>query len=124
MIALFSELPWRYQGINTYDYESVANTADPPDEKALMSLAVDQGLGDHPVYVIITRSQEAAGEAIDSLPVGWAYTLGQNLVNQQLATVLYTNKDAAVLQLVPPPGTTVPRSPPNQAPAAPGPAVS
>src|SRR6184192_3315018 len=53
LISLFPQLPWRYQDINGFDYESVQNTTDPPDEKGLISLATDQGLGDHPVYLII-----------------------------------------------------------------------
>jgi hypothetical protein len=102
LISLFPELPWRSQDISSFDYQSVANTADPPNEKGLISLAVDQGLGDHPVYLIITRSQEAAGEALDSLPTGWAYGLGQKLVDNGLAKLLYTNQDASVLEMIPP----------------------
>jgi hypothetical protein len=124
LISLFPQLPWRYQDVDTYNYESVQNTTDPPDEKGLMSLAVDQGLGDHPVYLIITRSQEAAGEAFDSLPTGWAYGLGQKLVDNDLAKLLYTNQDASVLELNPPvAGTTLP-TPGSKKPAAPGPALS
>ncbi|HYR63694.1 MAG TPA: hypothetical protein VET24_13825 [Actinomycetota bacterium] len=124
LISLFPQLPWRYQDINTYDYQSVQNTTDPPDEKGLMSLAVDQGLGDHPVYLIITRSQEAAGEALDSLPAGWAYALGQKLVDTQLATLMFTNQDASVLQLNPPAASPIVPPPTNPKPVSPGPAFS
>ena len=91
--------------------------------KALI-LAADQGLGDHPVYLIITRSQEAAGEALDSLPAGWAYSLGQRLVNNGLATLLFTNQDASVLEMIPP--EAGPSTPNNQnpKPISPGPALS
>ena len=123
-ISLFPQLPWRYEQIDTYDYESVQNTTDPPDEKGLLTLAVDHGLGDHPVYVIITRSQEAAGEALDSLPVGWAYGLGQKLVDNGLATLPFTNQDASVLLLVPPVSTPVTPSPGTPRPVSPGPALS
>jgi hypothetical protein len=124
IISLFPELAWRYQDLATYDYQAVVNTADPPTIKALVSLAVDQGLGDHPVYVIITRGQEAAGEALDSLPKGWAYALGQTMVSNGQATLLFSNSDAAVLEMSPPLGTTVPTAPRNRGPTAPGPAVS
>jgi hypothetical protein len=123
LISLFPELPWRYQDINGYDYESVQNTADPPNEKGLMSLAVDQGLGNRPVYLIITRSQEAAGEAFDGLPANWAYKLGQNLVDHQLAKLLYTNQDASVLEMVPPASPSAPNEATTK-PASPGPANS
>jgi hypothetical protein len=124
LISLFPQLPWRYQDINSFDYESVQNTTDPPDEKGLISLAADQGLGDHPVYLIITRSQEAAGEALDSLPAGWEYSLGQRLVNNGLAKLLFTNQDASVLEMIPPeagPGTP---NNENPKPISPGPALS
>lgn len=124
LISLFPQLPWRYQDINTFDYESVQNTTDPPDEKGLMSLAVDQGLGDHPVYLIITRSQEAAGEAFDSLPANWAYHLGQTLVDNSLATLLFTNQDASVLEMNPPVTVPIVPNPTPKRPAAPGPALS
>jgi hypothetical protein len=123
LISLFPQLPWRYQDINSFDYESVQNTTDPPNERGLMSLAVDQGLGDHPVYLIITRSQEAAGEALDSLPTGWAYSLGQKLVDNALAKVLYTNQDASVLEMIPPLAATTPPSGQTK-PISPGPALS
>ena len=123
LISLFPQLPWRYQDINSFDYESVQNTTDPPNERGLMSLAVDQGLGDHPVYLIITRSQEAAGEALDSLPTGWAYSLGQKLVDNALAKVLYTNQDASVLVMIPPLAATTPPSTQTK-PISPGPALS
>jgi hypothetical protein len=123
LISLFPQLPWRYQDINSFDYESVQNTVDPPTERGLVSLAVDQGLGDHPVYLIITRSQEAAGEALDSLPGGWAYALGQNLVNNELAKVLYTNQDASVLEMIPPGAAPTPPSG-QPKPISPGPALS
>jgi hypothetical protein len=123
LISLFPQLPWRYQDINSFDYESVQNTTDPPNERGLMSLAVDQGLGDHPVYLIITRSQEAAGEALDSLPTGWAYSLGQKLVDNALAKVMYTNQDASVLELIPPLAATTPPSGQTK-PISPGPALS
>jgi len=123
LISLFPQLPWRYQDINSFDYESVQNTTDPPNERGLMSLAVDQGLGDHPVYLIITRSQEAAGEALDSLPTGWAYSLGQKLVDNALAKVLYTNQDASVLEMIPPGAVTIPPSG-QPKPISPGPALS
>jgi hypothetical protein len=123
LISLFPQLPWRYQDINSFDYESVQNTTDPPNERGLVSLAVDQGLGDHPVYLIITRSQEAAGEALDSLPTGWAYSLGQKLVDNALAKVLYTNQDASVLEMIPPLAATTPPSGQTK-PISPGPALS
>jgi hypothetical protein len=123
LISLFPQLPWRYQEINSFDYESVQNTTDPPNERGLVSLAVDQGLGDHPVYLIITRSQEAAGEALDSLPTGWAYSLGQKLVDNALAKVLYTNQDASVLEMIPPLAATTPPSGQTK-PISPGPALS
>lgn len=123
LISLFPQLPWRYQDINSFDYESVQNTTDPPNERGLVSLAVDQGLGDHPVYLIITRSQEAAGEALDSLPTGWAYRLGQKLVDNALAKVLYTNQDASVLEMIPPLAATTPPSGQTK-PISPGPALS
>ncbi|MCW3044734.1 MAG: hypothetical protein JWL57_2892, partial [Actinobacteria bacterium] len=122
LISLFPQLPWRYQDINSFDYESVQNTTDPPNERGLVSLAVDQGLGDHPVYLIITRSQEAAGEALDSLPTGWAYSLGQKLVDNALAKVLYTNQDASVLEMIPPLAATTPPSGQTK-PISPGPAL-
>ncbi|MEA2534584.1 MAG: hypothetical protein QOJ93_2395 [Actinomycetota bacterium] len=123
LISLFPQLPWRYQDINSFDYQSVQNTTDPPNERGLVSLAVDQGLGDHPVYLIITRSQEAAGEALDSLPTGWAYSLGQKLVDNALAKVLYTNQDASVLEMIPPLAATTPPSGQTK-PISPGPALS
>jgi hypothetical protein len=124
LISLFPQLPWRYQDINSFDYESVANTTDPPDEKGLISLAADQGLGDHPVYLIITRSQEAAGEALDSLPAGWEYALGQRLVNNGLAKLLFTNQDASVLEMIPPEAGPATPNNQNPRPISPGPALS
>ena len=100
------------------------NTTDPPDERGLLNLAVDLGLGTRPVYLIITRGQEAAGEALDSLPVGWAYTLGQKLVDAGLARLMYTNPDASVLELVPPPSGTKAPNPGAPGPANPNPALS
>ena len=124
LISMFPQLPWRYQDINSFDYESVQNTTDPPDEKGLISLAADQGLGDHPVYLIITRSQEAAGEALDSLPAGWEYSLGQKLVNNGLATLLFTNQDASVLEMIPPEAGPATPNNENPKPISPGPALS
>jgi hypothetical protein len=124
LLSLFPQLPWRYEEVNTFDYESVQNVTDPPDERALLNMAVDLGLGRRPVYVIITRGQEAAGEALDSLPVGWAYTLGQKLVNTGLAKLLYTNPDASVLELVAPPAGTRTPNPSTPGPANPNPAES
>jgi hypothetical protein len=126
LISLFPQLPWRFERINGYDYESVQNTADPPDTKALTNLAADRGLGtsNRHMYLIITRSQEAAGEALDSLPPGWAYALGQRLVDNNQAQLLYTNPDASVLELTPPTSAATKPPPVAPGPANPNPALS
>lgn len=127
LLSLFPQLPWRYQDVNTnqYIYQTVQNSADPPTTAALEVLAADYGLGEHPVYLIVTRGQEAAGEALDSLKPGWEYAMAQNLVSSGEATVLYTNSDAAVLRLIPPVLPVTPRPlPTNQGPANPGAANS
>ncbi|HWD07544.1 MAG TPA: hypothetical protein VHA57_00480 [Actinomycetota bacterium] len=118
LLALFPQLPWRYQAVNEYDYEDVQNTADPPSIKALEGLAADSGLGEANTrfYLILTQGQEAAGEALDSLKAGWEYQLGQTLVDQGLATVLYQYQGGVVLQLIAP--TPIP-APPGQQPAQP-----
>jgi hypothetical protein len=126
LMALFPQLPWRYQEVNTtqYDYETVQNTADPPTVKALEGLAIDSGLGTKPVYLILTRGQEAAGEALDSLPAGWEYTMGRDLVINGQASLLYQNQDAAVLELIPPPSVPAPPKSGSRRPANPGSALS
>jgi hypothetical protein len=76
------------------------------------------------MYLIITRSQEAAGEALDSLPPGWAYALGQRLVDNNQAQLLYTNPDASVLELTPPTSAATKPAPVAPGPANPNPALS
>lgn len=124
LISLFPQLPWRYQKVNLYDYESVQNTVDPPSIKGIEDVAADHGLGVVPVYVIITRSQEAAGEALDALPSGWAYGLGEAMVNSGVATELFHNVDSMVLELVPPSPTTGNGKAAKPQPVAPNPATS
>ncbi|MGH2716991.1 MAG: hypothetical protein ACRDJU_00200 [Actinomycetota bacterium] len=126
VLSLFPELPWRYQDVNSYLYDDIENYADPPNLKALEGVATDDGLGSAKtnVYLILTQGQEAAGEALDSLKAGWEYNLGQTLVNDHLATVLYQTNGGVLLQLTSP--NPVPTSPNggSQGPANPGAALS
>ncbi|HMC79667.1 MAG TPA: hypothetical protein VKO35_03880 [Acidimicrobiia bacterium] len=88
------------------------------------------GYGDWSVLLLgfapfpLLAVQSYGGEALDSLPVGWAYTLGQKLVNTGLAKLLYTNPDASVLELVAPPAGTRTPNPSTPGPANPNPAES
>ncbi|HEU5004403.1 MAG TPA: hypothetical protein VFW71_16720 [Actinomycetota bacterium] len=124
LISLFPQIPWRYEKVNLYDYESVQNTVDPPSVKGVEDVAADHGLGRVPVYVIITRGQEAAGEALDSLPSNWSYQLGQTMVNSGVATELTHNADSMVLQLIPPSSSPNTGRAAKPQPAAPNPATS
>lgn len=125
VMSLFPELPWRSQGVNDYTYDDVENSSDPPTLKALEGEAIDDGLGgSRKVYVIVTEGQEAAGEALDSLKAGWAYQLGQQLVDENLASVVYQYNGGVVLQLIArSPIPTSPREAPQE-PANPGSATS
>jgi hypothetical protein len=94
LLALAPSIAWRHEALQRYEYQT-------PDQDAVLSdpTEVDDFVTrkEGPVYVIVTRGQEAYGELVDGLPKGWTATV----VNQLLATgryhVTFANEDAQVL---------------------------
>ena len=96
-VAGSSSLPWRYEGYNVYRYTTIERTVRTNDMETLMDTMQRRGVPRS--YLVLTRSQQAAGE----LYIGWELGAWERFVRTVSESpdfqLVYSNPDAKIFIL-------------------------
>lgn len=96
-VAATNTVAWRFQGYQTYKYTHVPRESRTRDLEAVADVMADEK---YPVsYLILTRSQQAAGELYIGWPPGTWEAFEQALQDSPDFTLIYANEDASIYVL-------------------------
>jgi hypothetical protein len=97
LVGVTDNVPWRFVHYADYDYDHLESSD--VTRARVDSIVNDLKSARQPTYLLITRSQFAAGEILEGWPANTEATLRHRLLKSSQFRVLLQNRDATVLEL-------------------------
>jgi hypothetical protein len=96
LVAITSNVPWRFQRIEQYEYTPLSNDLGPQE---LSTIEGEMATNPHGAFLIISKGQDVYAESYLGRPRGWGERLERQILRSQHFRLVYRNAEAKVFVL-------------------------